>query len=581
MTFFAIGAGPIGALSAVLGIAPAPPAILPYAPPPALAQPFTAVEITYRRPEVGVRTYAYAVGEAPIGAVTLRPYQPEVNGVIRASDMGYITRPGDGAAQAIYPPTLSAGWAITRSARLEPWSSAGAASWGSLRLIAVDSRYDGLLNSSTPDGRPVRILRGTKSFDRSRGILRDPSFADLRPVFSGVGNGLWRRGETEIELDLRDASYQGERPIQSAFYGGTGGYDGTPEIKGRPIPMARGGTPVFPISNVQPVLIDPLNRIYQWNDGPGALAHLYERGAPVFTFAGDTTNLYAGTTASGSYRTDVSRGLFQLGFTAQGAITADVTGAFPSGAAPTTPATIAQAILTETLAIDPQFLDLGSLIGLDAARPWTAGLYLTEPADAMAVVDDLLRSLNAWLVPARDGRLRATRLQAPGTFNPMAAYNEGQIVKCAPRTLPALLTPPPYRIRLAHSRRYTTQAGDWAGAATDARKQLLADQWSYATWISGANIATFRKQNDPPPVETPLLNPAEAQQVVDEIGAILGVRRALYDLELPMYLAPRHEIGDEIALGFAGANIAAGTRAVVIGDSLDSRRETFTLSVLV
>jgi hypothetical protein len=78
-----------------------------------------------------------------------------------------------------------------------------------------------------------------------------------------------------------------------------------------------------------------------------------------------------------------------------------------------------------------------------------------------------------------------------------------------------------------------------------------------------------------------LLNPAEAQQVVDEIGAILGVRRAVYDLELPMYLAPRHELGHEISIGLSGANIPDGTRAVVVGDNLDSASETFTLSVLV
>lgn len=580
MTFFATAAGPTSAAWAVTPVPPAPPVIPPYAPPPPLSAPFIAVEISYRRPEVGTRSFAYATGEAPTGAVSLRPYQTEVNGILRAADLGYVTRPGDAPGQVIYPPTLSAGWAISRSARLEPWSTAGAASWGSLRLIALDGRYDALAASCSPDGRPVRILRGTKSFDRSRGILRNPSYADLVPVFCGVGNGLWRRGETELELDLRDGSYQGERPIQTALYGGAGGYDGTAGIKGQPKPFCRGGSAGFPILNVSPVLIDPIANIWQWNDGPGSLVQIYERGAPVFTFQADTPNLYSGTTSSGSYRTDVSRGLFQLGATAQGAITTDVTGAFPSGAAPSAAAGIAQQILAETLGIDPQFLDLGSLIGLDAARPWTAGIYVTEAVDAMTVVDGLLRSLNAWLAPARDGRLRATRLQAPGTLNPTGSYDEVKIVKAPPRAMPALLSPPPFRIRMAHSRRYTTQSSDWAGAATDARKQLVADAWSYATWVSGTNIATYRKQNDPPPVETYLLNPTEAQQVVDELGAILGVRRAIYDLELPMYLAPRHEIGDEIVMGFASAGIPAGTRAVVIGDNLDSQRSTFTLSVL-
>jgi len=580
MSFFATGAGPTAALTAVLGMVPSPPIIPPYSPPPAQAQAFTAVEIAYRRPEAGARVYAFATGEAPTGGISLQSFRSEVNGLLHTSDLGYVTRPGDAPGQVVYPPLLSAGWAITRSARLEPWSGAGAASWGSLRLIALDGRYDALVASGTPDGRPVRILRGIKSYDRARGLLRDPSYADLKPVFSGVGDGLWRRGETEIELDLRDASYQGERPLQTALYAGTGGYEGTGALKGQMKPVCRGGTIGNPILNVAPVLVDPVANIWQVNDGPFRMGTLYERSAAVFAFAGDTGNLYAGSTPSGSFRTDETHGYLQLGATAQGLITADVAGAFPSGAMASTAASIAQLILTETLAIDPQFLDLGSLVGLDAARPWTAGFYRTQATDAMGEVDGLLRGLNAWLAPARDGRLRAARLMAPGTFNPVAAYGEGQIVRCTPRPLPALLTPPPYRIRMAHSRRYTTQSSDWAGAATGARKQLLADEWSYAPWVSGTNIATYRKQNDPPPVETPLLNVAQAQESVDELGAILGVRRSLLDLEMPMYLAPRHEIGDEISLGFASAGIPAGTRAVVIGDSLDSQRETFTLSVL-
>lgn len=581
MSFFSTAGGPAAAMAAVRRAPPGPPVIPSYAPPPSMAQPFVAVEITYRRPDRGARVFAYGTGSTPTGAVTLRPYSPEAGGVIRASDMGYITRPGDAPGQVVYPPMLSAGWAITRTARLEPWSNAGSASWGALSLIAMDGRYDALVASSSPDGRPVRILRGTKSFDHARGLLRDPIYGSLSPVFSGVANGLWRRSAAEVQVDLRDASYQGERPLQTVLYAGTGGYEGTASIKGQPKPICRGGTAAFPVGNVAPILVDPLNRIYQWNDGPGTLIALYERGAPVFTFQGNVADLYSGVTASGSYRTDRARGLFQLGAPAQGLITADVTGAFPSGAMASTAATIAQLILTDALAIDAQFLDLGSLIGLDAARPWTAGIYLTDPADAMAVVDSLLRSLNAWLAPSRAGRLRAVRMQAPGTFNPVGAYGEGQIVAAPTRALPDLLSPPPFRVRLAHSRRYTTQASDWSGATSEERKQLLAAEWSYATWVSETNIATYRKQNDPPPIETALLNPVEAQQVVDEIGAIVGVRRALFDLELPMYLAPRHEIGDEISIGFAGANIPAGTRAVVIADSLDSRRETFTLSVLV
>ncbi len=549
-------------------------------PPSANLQDFFVAEISYFRPEAGTIAFEVSTAAAPTGAFGLTPSQNAESAKIYVSDLGYISNPDGPIGQKIFEPILVEGWRVDRTARLEPWSNSGSVSWGAISIINPSGRLTAIVDSATADGRPLTIKRGYKRYDHSRGLFIDPSYTNLSNVFSGVSNGLWRRNQNTVEIDIRDASYQGESPLQRSLYGGTGGYDGSADIKDRPLPFCRGGTNSFPIKNVSPILIDPTNRIWQYNDGPGTIVALYERGAEVFINAGDTTNLYSGSVASGSYRTDNSRGLFQLGATAQGVITADVTGSFPTAGLQSTGANIARYILTETVGIDSGFIDTGSFIGLNADRPYISGVYITDPVDAMSVVDDLLRGLNAWLSPSRSGFLQAVLLRAPNDLAISASYNTNQIINCTARTLPATLTPPPYRMRVGHTRRYTTQTDNWAGATTESQKQFLAEPYSYATWLSTMNLGSYRSLNDPPIIETFLLDEDDAQSLVDDLGNIFGVRRGLYDIELPSYLMTQHEVGEAITFQYPG--IADNpVNALIIGDTVDSKSPTFMLRVLV
>lgn len=147
-------------------------------------------------------------------------------------------------------------------------------------------------------------------------------------MFAGVQQP-WSLGEATLDIPIRDASYEIEVPVQGSVYSGTGGIGGTAEMTGRPVPRARGGTLDDPIRNVTPVLIDPGNRVYQFTDGRGLLAALYERGAQVFTYAGDFPDyaaLVAASVPSASYALCGAQGLFRLGAMPAGQITADVTG---------------------------------------------------------------------------------------------------------------------------------------------------------------------------------------------------------------------------------------------------------------
>ena len=187
--FFAIGAAAIGALEAAT-LTVVPTVLSPFTPPGAQEQTFVAVEIEHYVPGVGALIFDLAIGATPIGAFGLEPMQTEQTNTLYASDIGYIPRDGDLPAQVIYPPTLASGFAISRSARLEPWSGSGSVGWGTLKLIGLDGRYNAIFQSSNPDGRPIRVLRGTKTYDADRGFLVDPHYGSLVNMFSGVGNGL-------------------------------------------------------------------------------------------------------------------------------------------------------------------------------------------------------------------------------------------------------------------------------------------------------------------------------------------------------------------------------------------------------
>src|SRR5215211_4700481 len=96
------------------------------------------------------------------------------------------------------------------------------------------------------------------------------------------------------------------------------------------MPMVRGGRPRqapgenhLPVLNVQPVLLDPARLIYQYNDAAGGVNAVFDSGAAVYAYAGDAADLFTGTVPAGQYRTDNSRGLFQLGSRPVGTVTCD------------------------------------------------------------------------------------------------------------------------------------------------------------------------------------------------------------------------------------------------------------------
>lgn len=564
-------------------VVPVPvPVALPYIRSPAAAPPFFCVELDAYAPAIEVPGGGFGHGARAHGVVPGATNVPAQFETVRVSDLGYRTREADPGGLAVYPPLLEEAFALDRFVELDTAASGVSVGWGAIRLANPQGQWDALTVRSNSDGRDARILIGTKLYDPVRGIELDPPRASLRPFFAGVSTP-WRLSETTLDVPLRDAGYWLERPLQSSLYAGGGGLNGGDDLRGRPKPKTRGGTVANPILNVAPVLVDPLQRIYAWNDAPGEMVTLYEGGAAVFTFDGDVADLYAGGTSPGEYRTNKARGLFQLGSTAVRPITADVTGAFPSGAAPTTALALAARLLTEDIGLPATLLDQAAFAREDAARPYVAGYHWgPDPVDARAGVDAFLAGLYAKLVPTRGGPLGVMVLRrVPEGAQPRARLGTAEIVSLVPVALPANLSPPPYRFRVGYQRAHQVQASDLSPRVTDARKSLIGTEFRTAGWYDGDILTAYRRPNDPPPIGGALLGQADAQRVADELGDLWGVQRRLYQVAVPTTVALDLDVGDVVRVSWPIFGLMDGKLGQVVGDQFRSGDAVVGFLVLV
>lgn len=536
--------------------------------------PFFAVEIEASRPAFAL-TEAMGWATRPWPALSIIPPSTEETITICASDLGYRTE----SPVVPYPPLLQRGFSVDARVPLSPGQVGIVWGWGTLSLVNSDRSLDALVRDWNIDGRAITIKYGIKTWDDSRGIFLDPLTSDLVTVFTGVG-ASWLLNEFTLELPLRDASYWLDRPLQKTLYGGTGTYEGDAELAETPKPMTRGK-----VFNVPLLLIDRMNLIYQYNDGPGSVVALYEGAATTIAFESDTTDLYTGSTTSGMYRTDNSRGLIQLGLEpADGAaITADVIGHFPVAGSQLVAANIARYLMSEDMDLPAAFLDTASFTTAATDYPYEAGWFWgpNDKTDGATAVGQVLGAFGARMVPAVDGSLQCLVLKAVAVSDtPVAEYTTASIRSCEPRAMPAEISPPAKRIRVAYQHNYTVQLDGVLNSAGATHRQFVQTADRYATWL-GSSIATaYANANDIPPFGGGLTTEADAQAVANRMGALFGTRRWLWDMQIPLIEGVSREFGEVVVVEYPNHALANGARCRIVGRSVDTQEEVMTLTVL-
>jgi len=424
----------------------------------------------------------------------------------------------------------------------------------------------------------AQATRAADTIWYGRGIWTDPSYDGLTSMFSGV-QMPWLLTETEFTIPLRDASYYLERPIQQAVYAGTGTYEGPATLAGTKKPKARGRC-----AHVTPTLIDEANLIYQLTDGPCSAIAVYEGRKTTYTFQADTTNLYAGVTNAGQYRTDVSRGLIQLGTQPQYNITCDVTGSFPVAGSKTKAADIAYYLMTEDLALPTTYADTAAFTSAATAYTYDCGVFFgsDDDADGASAVDRALTGIGATLFPKRDGKLSLFIFRAlTGLETPAAALSTLNVVSLTNRDLPKQLQPIPYRIRVGYQRNNTVQTSGYNPTAPEGNKSYARLDANTAFFLNSATLINFLRPNDPPLIMSSIWAQTNAQTLANAFGALFGTRARLFACEVPISVGLGLEIGNIVSLTWPADDLANTRLGQVVGDEFDSSADTMTVLVYV
>ncbi|MES2712964.1 MAG: hypothetical protein V4653_15385 [Pseudomonadota bacterium] len=291
--------------------------------------------------------------------------------------------------------------------------------------------------------------------------------ASARGAFTGVVRAMEEEAGFRVRVALSDLAERLATPLQATLYAGTGGIEGAADLKGRPKPLAFGEA-----FNV------PATYLGQADLGAGTLptyqTHAREiAGHDAVRVRGVAQSATAGTPTVGQYRDFPALGMFQLGSTADGEVTADLRGDSPSGDYVNSIASIVYRLLS---AFGPQLtgadLDAGAFAFAELDLPGVVGFFQGPEATTAAVaVEVVLASAGAILVGCRDGRLR---LVDPLGAAPVVQFSisAAWMLSCEPLPLPLSLRPAPRAVEVGYRRNWRPLTGV-AGSVPEADRERL------------------------------------------------------------------------------------------------------------
>jgi len=349
-------------------------------------------------------------GEALITAVEITAYDPGIPGTrtLYYSSGKLVTGPSATPAHTWFDDRIISAPNFERrafgSARV---TSGGQATAGVLELGNVDHALSTLLDLGL-DGRDIVVRVGTDPNTYPSGWTTWLT-GTVRQVEVTTEKATLRLADRMAVLDL---------PLQANKYAGTNagaplsGAEGVAtDLKGQPKPLAWGRCYQVPA-----VLVNTGKLTYQVHDGSVfAVDAVYDKGAAL-TFSGtDRANLAAleaAAIAAGQYDTCKALGLFRLGGSPAGRVTADVRGDNSGSGYVDRPGAIMRRVL-ETKCGQTGQIATASITALDSAANYEAGIWIGVEATPRFVLDSLGASVGASCTPDRTGQWTATQLVAP------------------------------------------------------------------------------------------------------------------------------------------------------------------------
>ncbi len=469
------------------------------------------------------------------------------------SDSGFTSRPSDTDPNAFWEPRLKSTYnfesTLFRGEEPEGRSDAGR---GEITIINTDGNLDDTVNLGW-DGRSIEAWTGKKG----------AAFSSFTRRFHGTAESIsW--SEQEIVIKVRDRRHNTERSIAVELYAGTGGLEGTSDVANFPKPQVYGEK-----YNVRPILVDANNLVYQVHDRLMSDIFAVRDKGIALTQRGDvaTSAISATVVSAGTYVTAFSSGLFKLGASPDGLITADVKGDALGGYVSTT-AAIARRIVTTRLTgqnlADPEELDTASIATLVSTQPSTVGIIATPGALAADVLDALLIGIGAFWYFTRDGKFALGRLEDPSGLTSTRTITESEI--SARSRLERVGAIPSWRRRVAWKALGVTQSPDaLAGSVTDENVVFYGQPARFAEAVSNPTTVKHKLAQDKITTSFFALE-ADAQTEVDRVLALHKVERDFYEVGVVDSLF-QFSLFQVVTLTLARFDLTTGKNFIIVGIS--------------
>lgn len=486
--------------------------------------------------------------------------------------------------------------------------------WGAGQTRGECEIGTGLISANNSDGG-LDYLDGA-SFDNLTLLLEADTYPvdDSQGVFTLTGSDgplYIETGDMDdkaLNLYIRDTNYLLRNPVLTNVYAGNNvapnGIEGDADLKNQRKPRAVGS-----VFNVTPVYVNKSKLVYQVDGQTGLntgwTVVVKDMGFALTAGADYTSqaDMEANAPVAGQYRVWPAGGCFRLGSTAVGRVTCDVYNPQPLAFAnfdyPAASGTrLCEAhMLLKRLGSDSGGISSGgsrSVTCTSVTNIVEAGIYLTDETRYLEAMNQIATSMGvSWVMTATTIALR--QLHERGYFGlfPTSTYEEYDTI--ALRRVQSgdpERGQPAWKVTLRWGRNYSPmQDSEIAGSArTGTTWTRLLTEWQEVI-ASDSSVKTQYPNAVELTIETSISNLADAQLEVARWLNLYKVKRAMYELDIPVEEFTRVNpsnssyppfLGDGATLisqRFNLYNGGAGTILQVIGKSVNlaTKQVTFTL----
>jgi hypothetical protein len=479
----------------------------------------------------------------------------------RWSTHPFVTTGADFPAHVAYDERVMAAPAITRVAFSNARVTGGlAVGGGQVELTNTDQALAELRDLGM-DGREIVVRVGPK-MGAFPGDFTTTWTATIEQPEIGVGRAILR---------VRDKLAFLQQPLQPNRYAGTnvlpsGAEGGPDDIQGQPKPDVWGRAYHVPL-----VMVNTAKWILQAHSGPiQAVDAVYDQGSPL-TFGANRANLAAmeaATPAAGVYDTCLSLGLIRVN-SRNGVLTATIQGDNAGGYV-SRAGSILRRILETRCGIATAQLNTAAFTALDAAANYELGIWIGAETQRLAVINQVLASVGAWLAPDRSGIWTVQQLVAPAGTAVLALDEtliidiESQATRDPDRGVPV------WQVNLRYRPHWAGYGiADLLPGLAEVTKTALTQAWRTVT-ANDAAVQTAHLLAPTMAVDTLINSASDAAAERDRRLALHMVRRDFVRCRVPLTTATAAlDLGSIVDVVTTRLGYGAGRKMVVIGVAAD------------